>query len=119
VRALSDNAQKIDHFSRLVTTLKPGSSPGSAKGTSQSVNKPVLKRDEDNSSKQRVLKMNQQDVSEPDLRQPNAPRDLLAKLYREIGISAVVAALESSKREKAQPIEPSQNPAVLREEKAA
>ena len=27
---------------------------------------------------------------------PNEPRDLLARLYREIGISAVAAALESS-----------------------
>ena len=27
---------------------------------------------------------------------PNAPRDLLSRLYREIGISAVVAALEVS-----------------------
>lgn len=49
----------------------------------------------------------------------NGPRDLLSRLYREIGISAVAAALESSKRPKAKPIEPGQNPAVLREEKAA
>ena len=63
--------------------------------------------------------MDQQDKSEQTAPQPNGPRDLLFKLYREIGISAVAAALESSKRPKAKPIEASQNPAVLREEKAA
>ena len=58
--------------------------------------------------------MNQQDREAP---QPGGPRDLLSRLYREIGISAVAAALESSKRPK--PVEPGQNPAVLRGEKAA
>jgi hypothetical protein len=70
------------------------------------------------------MTMNEQDKrqdnpQEPAPRQPNGPRDLLSRLYREIGISAVVAALESSKRPTAKPIEPGQNPAVLREEKAA
>jgi hypothetical protein len=63
--------------------------------------------------------MSQQSKSEQPAPQPNGPRDLLSKLYREIGISAVVAALESTKREQAKQIEQSQNPAVLREEKAA
>lgn len=49
----------------------------------------------------------------------NGPRDLLSRLYREIGISAVAAALESTKRPAAAPIENAKNPAVLREEKAA
>jgi hypothetical protein len=65
------------------------------------------------------MTMNEQNTYELIAPQPNGPRDLLSKLYREIGISAVVAALESSKRENVKPIEPSQNPAVLREEKAA
>lgn len=46
-------------------------------------------------------------------------RDLLAKLYREIGISAVAAALESSKRPAPKVEDQSRNPAVLREERAA
>ena len=62
--------------------------------------------------------MNEQDKPQG-APQCNGPRDLLSRLYREIGISAVAAALESSKRAKAKPIEPGQNPAVLREEKAA
>jgi len=48
------------------------------------------------------------------------PRDLLSKLYREIGISAVAGALEASARK---PQKPSQSrkdiPAVLRSEDAA
>jgi len=48
------------------------------------------------------------------------PRDLIARLYREIGISAVAAALEAGAR---QPQKPSQGrreiPAVLRGEEAA
>lgn len=63
--------------------------------------------------------MDQQVKSQQFAPSPNGPRDLLAKLYREIGISAVVAALESAKREQAKTIEASQNPAVLREERAA
>lgn len=46
-------------------------------------------------------------------------RDLIARLYREIGISAVAAALESNKRAQKTPEDPAQNPAVLREERAA
>ncbi|PNG25598.1 hypothetical protein [Methylocella silvestris] len=46
-------------------------------------------------------------------------RDLLSRLYREIGISAVAAALESNKRIKAKPADAGQNPAVIRDEKAA
>ena len=64
--------------------------------------------------------MNEQDKGlQQATAQPSGPRDLLARLYREIGISAVVAALESNKRTKARPVEPGQNPAVLRDEKAA
>ncbi len=62
-----------------------------------------------------VIDINQQ-TNAP---QPGGARDLLFKLYREIGISAVAAALEYTRRPKDKPIEPSQNPAVLREEKAA
>jgi hypothetical protein len=61
--------------------------------------------------------MNQQ--SEQSLALQNGPRDLLSRLYREIGISAVAAALESHKTPKIPQIQSSQNPAVLREEKAA
>jgi len=48
-------------------------------------------------------------------------RDLLARLYREIGISAVAAALESSvaKPKKAAPLRKAEIPAVLRDEEAA
>ena len=63
--------------------------------------------------------MNQQNQAQQPAPQPGGARDLLSRLYRDIGISAVAAALESVKRPKAKPIEPGQNPAVLREEKAA
>lgn len=49
----------------------------------------------------------------------NGARDLLAKLYREIGISAVAAALESNRRATVKQADPAQNPAVIRDEKAA
>ncbi|WP_424031538.1 hypothetical protein [Methylocella sp.] len=62
--------------------------------------------------------MNQQNEAEQLAPQPGA-RDLQSKLYREIGISAVAAALEFAKRPKAKPIEADQNPAVIRDEKAA
>jgi hypothetical protein len=50
----------------------------------------------------------------------NRPRDLIAKLYREIGISAVAAALEAGARKPQKP-GPSRSdiPAVLRGEEAA
>jgi hypothetical protein len=63
--------------------------------------------------------MTQQDNSEQAPSPLSGARDLLSRLYREIGISAVAAALESNKRQKAKPIEAAENPAVLREEKAA
>ena len=63
--------------------------------------------------------MTNQDTSEQTAQRPNGPRDLLSRLYREIGISAVAAALESNKRPKPEPVENAKNPAVLREEKAA
>jgi hypothetical protein len=56
---------------------------------------------------------------EPAALQPNGPRDLQSRLYREIGISAVAAALESTRRPKPKQIEAALNPAVLRDEKAA
>jgi hypothetical protein len=51
----------------------------------------------------------------------NGPRDLLSRLYREIGISAVAAALESSAREtkKSAPVRPPEFPAFLRDDRAA
>ncbi len=57
-------------------------------------------------------------AEQPVVRQ-NGPRDLLSRLYREIGISAVAAALESNKTQNVPEIQAAQNPAVLREEKAA
>ena len=50
----------------------------------------------------------------------NRPRDLIANLYREIGISAVAAALEAGARKTQKP-GPSRReiPAVLRGEEAA
>ena len=50
----------------------------------------------------------------------NRPADLLSRLYREIGISAVAAALEATAR-KPQKSAPSRNdiPAVLRDDEAA
>jgi hypothetical protein len=51
---------------------------------------------------------------------PNGPRDLISRLYREIGISAVAAALEATSRKPQKPL-PSRKdmPAVLRGEEAA
>lgn len=50
----------------------------------------------------------------------NGPRDLLSRLYREIGISAVAAALESSSAsKKPQPDRPAEFPAFLRDDRAA
>lgn len=51
---------------------------------------------------------------------PNGARDLISRLYREIGISAVAAALEATAR-KPQKSPPSRKdiPAVLRDEEAA
>jgi hypothetical protein len=62
--------------------------------------------------------MSQQSQPKPTSASQSGPRDLLARLYREIGISAVAAALESSKRQLGKRVEPGENP-VLREEKAA
>jgi len=51
---------------------------------------------------------------------PNGPRDLISRLYREIGISAVAAALEAIARKPQKPL-PSRKdlPAVLRGDEAA
>jgi hypothetical protein len=51
---------------------------------------------------------------------PNGHRDLISRLYREIGISAVAAALEATSRKPQKPL-PSRKdiPAVLRSEEAA
>lgn len=50
----------------------------------------------------------------------NQPADLLSRLYREIGISAVAAALEATARKPQKPA-PSRKdiPAVLRNDEAA
>ena len=50
----------------------------------------------------------------------NRPADLLSRLYREIGISAVAAALEATARKPQKPA-PSRKdiPAVLRDDEAA
>lgn len=65
--------------------------------------------------------MIEQDTSPKTPLRSNSPRDLLARLYREIGISAVAAALESSARkpQKAPQIRTSEIPAVLRDDEAA
>jgi hypothetical protein len=65
--------------------------------------------------------MTEQDVSaKPAVRQ-NGPHDLLSRLYREIGISAVAAALESSARKPQKPAQPQRQdiPAILRDSEAA
>ena len=51
---------------------------------------------------------------------PNGSRDLISRLYREIGISAVAAALEAIARKPHKPL-PSRKdlPAVLRGDEAA
>ncbi|MCI0598131.1 MAG: hypothetical protein L0Y50_04325 [Beijerinckiaceae bacterium] len=50
----------------------------------------------------------------------NRPRDLISKLYREIGISAVAAALEATSRKSQKPPQSRRDiPAVLRGEEAA
>ena len=50
----------------------------------------------------------------------NGSRDLISRLYREIGISAVAAALEASAHKPQKPL-PSRKdvPAILRSEEAA
>ena len=62
----------------------------------------------------------EQRVLEPAAGAENRPRDLIARLYREIGISAVAAALEAGARK---PQKPSQSgreiPAILPGEEAA
>jgi hypothetical protein len=63
--------------------------------------------------------MSQQSQPQTTSAPQSGPRDLLARLYREIGISAVAAALESSKKQKGKRVESGENPAVLREEKVA
>jgi hypothetical protein len=50
----------------------------------------------------------------------NRPRDLISKLYREIGISAVAAALEATARKPQKPNQSRKDiPAVLRGDEAA
>ena len=50
----------------------------------------------------------------------NGPRDLISRLYREIGISAVAAALEATSRKQQKPLPNRKDiPAVLRGEEAA
>jgi hypothetical protein len=63
--------------------------------------------------------MKEQNVPQP-IAAAGRPRDLLSRLYREIGISAVAGALAASARK---PQKPSQNrkdiPAILRGDEAA
>ena len=50
----------------------------------------------------------------------SGPRDLLSRLYREIGISAVAAALEATSRKPQKPNQKRKDiPAVLRNDEAA
>lgn len=64
--------------------------------------------------------MTMQHVPEP-VRRPERPVDLLSSLYRNIGISAVAGALESSARrpKKPAPIRTVDLPAILRNEEPA
>jgi len=51
---------------------------------------------------------------------PNGARDLISRLYREIGISAVAAALEATARKPQKPVPNRKDiPAVLRGDEAA
>jgi hypothetical protein len=61
-----------------------------------------------------------QKVSQPSVTTSNGARDLISRLYREIGISAVAAALEASARKPPKPV-PSRKdiPAILRGDEAA
>jgi len=63
--------------------------------------------------------MTMQHAPEPVVRQVRHV-DLLSSLYRDIGISAVVAALESSARrpKKAAPVRVADLPAILRNDEA-
>jgi len=59
--------------------------------------------------------MTEQNAS-PTVARQNGPRDLLSRLYREIGISAVAAALESSARkpQKSAQVQTVESLAILR-----
>jgi hypothetical protein len=60
------------------------------------------------------------DQSIPQAAATNAPRDLLTRLYREIGISAVAAALEASAHKPQKPSPKRKDiPAILRNDEAA
>ena len=51
---------------------------------------------------------------------PSGARDLISRLYREIGISAVAAALEATARKPQKPAPSREDiPAILRDEEAA
>lgn len=63
-------------------------------------------------------------VTEQNISQPTAATgrslDLLSKLYREIGISAVAAALEATAHKPQKPVQNRKDlPAVLRDDEAA
>jgi hypothetical protein len=63
-------------------------------------------------------------VTEQNISQPTASTgrslDLLSKLYREIGISAVAAALEATAHRPQKPVQNRKDlPAVLRDDEAA
>lgn len=60
--------------------------------------------------------MTEQNAFPPTVARQNSPRDLLSRLYREIGISAVAAALESSARKPQKPAQGqiAEAPSVLR-----
>jgi len=60
-----------------------------------------------------------QKIAQPSVA-PNGVRDLISRLYREIGISAVAAALEATARKPQKPVPNRKDiPAVLRGDEAA
>ncbi len=65
--------------------------------------------------------MTEQNASPKPAAPQNGPHDLLSRLYREIGISAVAAALELSVRKPQKPaqIQKQDLPAILRDSEAA
>jgi hypothetical protein len=71
----------------------------------------------------RIQKWTEKMITEQNIPQPAAAtgrsRDLLSKLYREIGISAVVAALEATAHKPQKPVHNRKDlPAVLRDDEA-
>ncbi|WP_026608251.1 hypothetical protein [Methylocapsa acidiphila] len=64
--------------------------------------------------------MTQQDAASNTATRSNGAHDLLSRLYREIGISAVAAALESTRKpQKPAQVQTQPLPAILRDDEAA